>query len=249
MVTRPQHQTEPLCRRIETAGGRAIRLPVLEIREPKDHDRLDNLIDRLCVFDIAIFASPNAVQQAESRVQARGASLAHLKLGAIGQKTAQTLAALGYSVHIYPQQGFTTEDLLALDEMHAVRGNHIVIFRGEGGRELLAETLRARGAAVEYAEVYRRVKPHIDRQTLRRYFDDSGIDLIIVTSSEGLRNLDAMCGSKLALRIRQIPLLVGSHRILQIAREMSFTAAMAARDPSDEAIFEGILQWADKRRN
>jgi uroporphyrinogen-III synthase len=248
MVTRAAHQARPLCRLIEDAGGRAVRLPVLEIQEPQDGSRLDGLIDRLGDFDIAVFVSANAVERAIARIRARGASLAQLKLAAIGRKTADTLEALGYAVDLYPRQGFTSEDLLALGELHAVRGRRVVIFRGEGGREFLAEALQTRGAAVEYAEVYRRAAPSVDRQAMARYFDDEAVDLVAVSSAEGLRNLDGLCGARLRRHLRRIPLLVGSERMLETARGMNFATAMAARDPSDEAMFDAMLQWAKDRQ-
>jgi len=247
IVTRPRHQAESFCRRIEAAGGRAIRLPVLDICEPEDTSRLETLIDRLGEFDIAIFISVNAVRQALPRIRARGGSLTYLKLAAIGQKTAQALTALGLPVDILPRQGFTSEDLLELDEMQTVRGRRIVIFRGEGGLELLSETLQARGAAVEYAEVYRRIKPDSDPQAIRGYFDNGAVDLITITSSEGLRNLEQICEQALWSRLHQIPLLVGSHRMLEAARKMGFVTVRPARDPSDEAMFEDILRWAEQR--
>lgn len=248
VVTRPAHQAEPLCQRIEAAGGCAIRMPLLEICAPENTDRLDHLIDRLQEFDTGIFISANAVQFALRHVRERGANLGGLKLAAIGHKTAEILAALGHPVDICPREGFRSEDLLALNEMRVVREQRIIIFRGEGGRELLAETLRARGATVEYAEVYRRVKACIDRDILERHFAGRAVDLITVTSGEALRNLSELCGPRLRNRLHQIPLLVGSQRMLEQAREIGFTSAATVRNPSDDTMFDGVLRWAGQRR-
>jgi uroporphyrinogen-III synthase len=247
-VTRAQHQAEWLSRKIEEAGGHAIRLPMLEIREPQNSSRLDVLLDRLQEFDIAIFVSANAVQYGVARIRARGAAFTHLKLAAIGRKTGTALRACGHSVDICPPQEYTSEALLELDAMRLVQGHRIVIFRGEEGRELLAQTLQARGAVVEYAEVYRRVMSPINSTALRRNLDRGLVDLITMTSAEGLRNLVDLGGTELKSRLCQIPLLVGSQRLLQVAHNLGFTNVLAARDPSDEAMFGAILQWAAERR-
>jgi len=232
-----------LCAEIEAAGGRALHLPALEIRKPQDHGSLKALFDRLTQFDIAIFVSANAVTMAMPAIRARDTDMTRLKVAAIGQKTAQALAALGSSVDICPRQGYTSEALLELEEMQKVDGQRIVVFRGEGGRELLAKTLRSRGAQVEYAQVYRRVAPHYDQAVLASCLD-GGFDIVAVTSTEALQNLDNIVGPSRRAGLRGAPLLVGSQRMLKAAHEMGFEAATAARDPSDEAMLEALKAWA-----
>jgi uroporphyrinogen-III synthase len=242
LVTRARHQAEPLCRRIEAAGGQALRLPVLEIEAPSETNWL-GLVDRLAEFQLAIFVSANAVQLAVPRLRARGVDLARLRLAAVGQKTAAALKALGCEVDICPCEAFTSEALLALPAMHSVRGQGVIIFRGEGGRELLAEALRARGALVEYAEVYRRALPRIQPRRVTQLVEQA--HLITCVSAQALRNLDAMVGDEQRARLRGISLLTGSARMLELAQTLGFADAMTARDPSDEAMFAAILQWAE----
>lgn len=247
MVTRAPHQAEPLSEMIETAGGRAIRMPVLEITAPASTARLDRIVNRLSAFDIAIFVSTNAVAFGHARIQALGASLGAMKLAAIGQKTATALEKIGRCADIYPRQGFTTEDLLTLAEMNEVRGRRIVIFRGEDGRELLGESLRARGASVVYAEVYRRVAPRGLPETLRECLANGDIDLITIASGQALHNLDMACAPTLQSRLRQTPLLVGSPGMRALAGKAGFASIEMASDPSDEAMFERLSQWARRR--
>ena len=101
---------------------------------------------------------------------------------------------------------------------------------------------------MEYAQVYRRVMSPINSTALRRNLDRGLVDLITMTSAEGLRNLVDLGGTDLKSRLCQIPLLVGSQRLLQVAHNLGFTNVLAARDPSDEAMFGAILQWAAERR-
>ena len=163
LVTRPQGQAETFCRLIEEQGGTTIRFPVLEITTPSDPTPLEALISTLDQFDLAIFISINAVEWTLKAIRRDHRELPDsLRLAVIGPTTARALEALGHPPHLMPPPPYNSESLLALPEMEQVTGRRVIIFRGEGGREHLAETLRSRGAVVEYAEAYRRVRPNHD---------------------------------------------------------------------------------------
>jgi len=95
LVTRPAQQAEGLARLIEQTGGAAIRLPTIEIAEPRDGAALARLIERLDEFDLAIFISPNAVRLGLARVLARGPLPERLEVAAVGQASAAELRRLG----------------------------------------------------------------------------------------------------------------------------------------------------------
>jgi len=246
LVTRPKPQAEELCAAIEAQGGHAICCPVIEIADPVNLALLPPLVDRLDEFDIAIFISPNAVVKAVSLLMRLERKLpANLCVAAIGQGTAKALLANGIKVDIFPSEQFNSEALLSQDAMLQVQHKRILIFRGVGGRELLAETLRKRGATVSYAEVYRRIKPSIDVVALLDKW--SIIDVVIVTSNEGLRNLYEMIGSEGCSRLLATQLVVSSHRVADLAKKMGFIKmARVASAVSNEAII-GVLRQSSSK--
>ena len=147
LVTRPRDQAEKLAILIEGEGGDAIRFPAIEIAEPKDTQALLAVIDRLGQFDLAIFISPNAVNRAMKLILARhGAWPRNVGIACVGRGSARELKHFGAGNVIVPAGRFDSEALLALPELKQVTGSKIVIFRGEGGRELLGDTLKSRGA-------------------------------------------------------------------------------------------------------
>lgn len=248
LVTRPAHQADAFCAMIESAGGRAVRFPVLEILDPEDSKALLELIDALDGFDIAVFISPNAVSKAMNLIHARRAFPPGLKVAAIGQKSAQELRRYGHPADICPQARFDSEALLELPEMQAVAGKRVVIFRGDGGREMLGDTLKARGAHVEYANAYRRGRPKADAGPIMYLWSRGELHLVTVTSTEGLRNLFDMVGKLGQMWLRRTPLLVGSERMLATAEELGFKQTpTVASDPSDEAMYEALCTWAATR--
>lgn len=241
LVTRPQHQAAHFCQLIKAAGGRAIRFPVIEIVDIEDRTKLQQQIDQLDNYDYAIFISPNAVDKAISTITKQRDFPQQLKRVAIGRKTAHQMQKHGYPAEIVPDDGYDSEALLALPEMQVVTSKKIIIFRGGSGRELLGDTLRSRGADVEYADVYRRVKP-VSAEQLGSLLEK--VDVVAVTSNEGLQNLHAMADKVARIQLRKKPLLVGSRRVVESASRLKFKAAIIQADnPSDSNMLNALCQW------
>lgn len=242
LVTRPAQQAAPLAELIRQAGGNPILFPALEIVDLPDLQPLNALIDRLEQFDLAIFISPNAVQKALNLIRARRELPPTLKIAAIGKGSRKALQQFGVQDIIAPTQGFDSEALLALPELQNVTGRRIVIFRGDGGRELLGDTLMARGAQLTYAECYRRQKPQADGDALRYLWARDELNAVTVTSAEALRNLYDIAGKLCQQWLKQTPLFVPHERIAQAARELGLEQVFVT-EAGDEAMVAGIVAW------
>ncbi len=245
LVTRPHAQAENLAALIEQAGGAAIRFPTIEIAEPRDPQTLSAIIDRLNEFALAIFISPNAVNRALPLILARHSALPRsLRLACVGRGSARELKRFGVEKIIVPRERFDSEALLELPELAKIAGQKIVIFRGEGGRELLGSALQARGAYVTYAVCYQRVRPNTDVTPLLRQGEHGEIHIVSITSADGLRNLFDMVGKNGQSWLIRIPLVVVSQRLAALCQELGFkTAALVADQASDEAILQTIKAW------
>ncbi len=243
LVTRPIHQAEPLCCLIEQANGIALRLPAIEIVEIKDKSVLQHCAENLAQFDIAIFISVNAVQFSVPTLLAANTAPLSLQFIAVGKRTKDVLAQQYHLNAECPQPPYNTETLLQLPQLQQVNGKKIIIFRGEGGREVLAETLRQRNAFIQYVDLYRRMQP-----TVPAWFEQQTPDIAIVSSREGLQNLFDMLHDR--PWIRRLPLVVMSARILAEARVMGVQAPIViAPQACDEGLMEGIFEWHHKFRN
>ncbi len=236
VVTRPAHQAGPLCQLIEAQGGKAISFPSLEI---ESFNQPQPLLRRLEQFDMAIFISANAVEYA---VPYLPTSLpAQLILAAVGKRTATLLQQHSARPILTPTTGSDSEALLSLPPLQRIRGQRILIVRGEGGRELLAERLIERGAKVEYAEVYRRVRPDGDLGTLMNH---GQINLMTATSNESLQNLYTMATTPQRQWLLQLPLVVIGQRGAELARTLGFKyPAIAAAETSDHGLLQAMIDW------
>jgi uroporphyrinogen-III synthase len=245
VLTRPAGQAEHLAALIRAAGGEPVLFPALEILELADLRALAALIDRLDAFDLAIFISANAVNKGLAQVRARRGWPPGLRVATVGRGSERALRSNGFDAVILPTQGYDSEALLALPELKDVAGKRVVIFRGEGGRELLAETLAARGAAVEYAECYRRGRPKADAAPLLELWRQRRLDALTVASAEALVNFGAMLGEAGAQCLKATPLFVPHARIAAVARGMGVQTVVLT-DSGDEALVAALAAFFAK---
>ena len=218
---------------MSAAGGRAFLFPAIEIERLPERP-----LPRLEEFDLAVFVSPSAVECAFARIKHAGVPVA-----AVGSGTRRALQALGAREVLAPETGADSEALLALPEFHEVAGKRILIVRGEGGRELLADTLAARGARTEYLECYRRMLPHADIAPLIAAWDRGEVDALTVSSTASLDNLVTLLGVP---RLAAKPLFVNHGRVAERAREVGIPELVVA-GPGDEETAEALVAYFASR--
>lgn len=247
VVTRPAHQAGNLAELIERAGGRVILFPTLEIFDAQDMSPLSGVIDRLEQFDLAIFISPNAVNKAMIRVRAKRTWPQGLRCAAVGKGSAKELEHFGCEGVLVPQGRFDSEALLALPELQDVVAKRVVIFRGEGGRELLGDELIRRGADLTMVECYRRGKPVSgDAGLLLRQWERGEIDAITVTSGESMRNLFDLVGKPGQQWLKKTPVFVFHENIAEVARELGVEQVYVT-PAGDEGLLSGLIEWREIR--
>lgn len=241
VVTRPEAQAEPLCREIVERGGTVIRFPVLGIAPVVDASELEWAIAHLDCFDLAFFVSPNAVQHALDAILAQREWPDTVLVACVGGGSAQALHERGFAQVIAPLSGFDSEAVLRLSAFSAdaVAGRKVLIFRGEGGRDLLGESLRARGAEVSYITCYRRFQPELDPTVLISRARAGRLDAITLTSSEGVSNFVRMLGAKGVESLLTVPVFVPHARIAAFARAEGFVDVIET-EPGNLGLVKGL---------
>ena len=235
LVTRPAPFDDHACELIRREGGQAISLPAIVI-EPQISSPASG------EYDWAIFVSRNAVKHGHQWLpQLRRMP----RLAAVGGATAEELERLGYSNVLRPEAGFTSEALLECPDLNAVRGEQILIVRGSGGRELIADTLRERGAIIEYLEVYRRVpaRPSAARLAeIRRMFAASTIGFVGVGSIEIFDSLMTLLGPSAHTLLARTQLVTASERVVKKAESLGLGGRMLlASGPQDALLVDAIV--------
>jgi uroporphyrinogen-III synthase len=242
LVTRPEQRAASFIEQLQAAGAEAIAYPVMTITEPEDTDSRDAALKNPGEFQMAIFISPTAVEKLFEAISTLPDTL---KMVALGKSTAHALKRYGCTL-AFEADTQDSESLLAQPQMQSaqIRQQKIVIFRGEGGRELLADTLRERGASVVYADIYRRALPdvaHLQSAQLNQ------LHAVCVTSNQGLENLVLLCDD--LTRLQALPLFVPGQRCAELAKDMGFHEIHLASSATDASMLSALIHWAIQRRN
>ncbi len=238
IVTRPARQAAGIAQALDALGATPIIVPAIVILPPADRTALDAAHASLRRYDIAIFISANAVEYGVPDPRQWPSSLSTF---APGPGTATALAAAGIANPAIPDTTFDSEGLLALPALTAVAGKRVLIFRGEGGRTVLGDTLRARGAEVDYVDCYRRAVPQSGAEGFTAVLREQRADALTLTSSEGLDNLCTLLDAASLRLLQALPTFVPHPRIAEHARSKGFTAI--ATGGSDAGLIAGLLEW------
>ena len=244
MITRPAHQAGKLAEGIVAAGGSPFLFPTLDIAAVELTLEDKEKIQQISQYDIIIFISPNAVEHGLNQIQDITDLPHNILLATIGQGSAKALnSKLGKQPDISPKENFNSEGLLATEAMLNVANKHILIIRGNGGREHLKQTLQQRGAYVDYLNAYQRIKPSVDSSDLEQYLQNNEIAAIVITSAESLKNLLELTPEKVISNLLQLPLLLINKRLIDIANKAGFeNKLIVTAEASDEEIIESLKE-------
>ncbi len=241
VVTRPREQAVCLAQRIEQLGGVPLLFPLLEITPVSDQTALHEQRARFSTFDLAVFISPNAVKYG----MAAFAPLPDgVRIATVGQGSARALRAHGLPDIIAPHGSFDSEALLAMPELQDVSGWRVAILRGDGGREVLGDTLRARGATVEYITCYQRAKTRFDPVALMQ----ATPDVVTVSSSEALSHLWECLDEHARSNLQAVPMFVPHPRIAELARRQGWRQVVVT-DSGDDGVIAALIAWVHSHRS
>jgi len=242
LVTRPSPAGEALVSRLRALGLEAWSFPLIEFTPGRDLPLLGDALAALTDNDLLFALSQHAVSFAHAQLERQGGKWpAAPRYFAIGRTTALALHTVsGHDIR-YPQDREISEVLLQLPELQNIAGKRALILRGNGGRELLGETLAARGAEVAFCECYQRSAKHYDGAEEAMRWQARGVTTIVVTSGEMLQQLAALIPQwyreNWLLRCR---LLVVSERLAHLARELGWQDIQVADNADNDALLRAL---------
>ena len=200
LVTRPRDSAAELVAPLEAMGAEVIQAPMIRIEPPEDYGPLDAACRSVASFDAVVFASRHAVDAFMARLLASPVDVRELKgvkLCAVGAATGERLSRYGLKVDLTPGE-YRAESLVdAIADRGEVRGRRFLLPRADIGREILADQLRAQGAAVTEVIAYRTVVVEQEREggpDIYRMLLEGRIDVVTFTSASAVRHFVRVLG-------------------------------------------------------
>ncbi|KFD24957.1 uroporphyrinogen-III synthase [Yokenella regensburgei] len=242
LVTRPSPQGEDLVSRLRTLGRVAWSFPLIEFTPGRELASLPARLAALTDTDLVFALSQHAVTFASAELNKHQSSWPLTPhYFAIGRTTALALHKESGAEIRYPQDREISEVLLQLPELQNVAGNKALILRGNGGRELIGETLTARGAEVTFCECYQRTAIHYDGAEEALRWHSRGVTTLVITSGEMLQQIWSLTPpwyrENWLLRCR---LWVVSERLARLAKELGWHDVQVADSADNDALLRAL---------
>ncbi|MDC9622951.1 uroporphyrinogen-III synthase [Xenorhabdus sp. XENO-7] len=242
LITRPNPAGEQLVKRLRAIGKMAFSAPLIAIYPGGDLPLLSQKLQRLSAGDLVFLLSKNAVHYANEQLMQEGLSWPDkLSYYGIGKSTSLMFYQKTGLEILWPEQGETSEDLLQLPILQRVNDKKILLLRGNGGREVIASTLRSRGGEVDYCECYSRqpIKYHV--ADFSRHWQQYGIKTLVVTSGEMLQLLyNLVTDGDGKTWLLSCDLIVVSERLADIAQTLGWQAIKIAKSADNDALMQAL---------
>lgn len=168
--TRPQNRAMGLTTALTDCGVDVFDLPLLELVASPWSIELQRLYQQLPHVKVIVVVSPTAVElgmQYAKKMGYNSSNLQHIEWISVGNKTAQTLKAYGFTSHVPDVE--TSEGMLNLPILKSLQAQQKVAFwRGLGGRQFMMDTLTQRDMQVLNFVLYERKCPDTASQRIPR---------------------------------------------------------------------------------
>lgn len=246
LLTRPAEDCAELARTLAEHGIASSCMPLLAIEAlPETPEQRAAILDldRYCA--VIVVSKPAARLGLELLDRYWPQPLAEQPWFSVGAATAALLDDYGLRVH-YPEAGDDSEALLALPRLgEALAAAHmprVLILRGEGGREFLAERLHGQGVTVDYLPLYRRLLPDYAAGELAARVRAERLNALVVSSGQGFEHLLALAGADWPALAR-LPLFVPSPRVAEQARRAGAEIVVDCRGASAAALQAALERY------
>ena len=244
LLTRPAQECAGLAAALADAGIHSASLPLLAIEPLAVTAEQRAIMGELDEYRAVVVVSKPAARLGLELLDRYGPQRSTGSLWfSVGAATGTILKDHGLDVS-WPDHGDDSEALLALPRLAEaldVAAPKVLILRGEGGREHIAETLRRRGTQVDMLELYRRRLPDYPPGALIDTLRSERLNAVVVSSGQGLTSLHELAGPDWPL-LRELPLFVPSPRVAEMAAALGAQTIVDCRGAGTTALLAALRE-------
>ena len=247
LITRPKNSGDSLIQKIKALGGEASSLPMLTLEPSLPSQNQIEALTPIQKYQHIIVTSMNAAQFAAQFLRQQFLLvLPKTAWYAIGPSTAQAISKYinTYSrINVYQTKtSHTSESLLALANLKKVSGEHVLLIKGKGGRQLITQVLSQRGAKVTTFAAYQRLPITYEAKKIEHLFKKQRFNVILCHSGETMLNL---CHNVSFSLLNKCTIVVPSERVVQIATTKLNTNILNSKGANDRAMLETLIKFQE----
>ncbi len=248
LVTRPSGRAEDLSRLLRDSGAEPIEAPTIRIADPEDPKPLADAVAALGRYQWVVFTSRNGVERFFAELARQGGDarrLGRARVAAIGPGTAEELRARGIHPDQVPGEYRGEAVARAIVDAHGgdMKGASVLLPRAEVARDVLPETLRAAGAAVDVVPAYRSLPPEDEEvERLRSLVRGGSVDVVTFTASSTVANLVELLGRGAARELAPLTVASIGPVTTETAERLGVRVDATARTYTNEGLVEALAE-------
>jgi uroporphyrinogen III methyltransferase/synthase len=241
LITRSKTENRILAQKLQSHGATTVELPTITIIPPENMESLEQPIRNLAKYDWLIFTSQHGVKFFAQCMAAQGEPierLRHLKVAAVGPKTAAALQKLGKQPDYVPDQFLTEQILYGLGN---VKGKRILLPRADIASKVLPERLREQGACVDEVVAYRTLVPEDLSMDRLLSILKQGVEVVAFTSPSTVRNLARVADGALGTLLDDVKVACIGPVTAEAAKSLGVRVDIVASNHTIDDLVEAIV--------
>ena len=234
VVTRSVEDVDRLAERLTSDGHLAVKLPLLAIEPLQSSLDIGNLPGSTTAI---IYTSVNAVRHGFEAISGVTPNEGLVTI-AVGAKTRDALGEKGVRAESPARED--SEGILAFLESFDQSPTHVVLVKGQGGRDLIETRLARLGIHLTIIECYRRIWPEVPEANFLSAVSIESPSIIHIASGETLTRLTDLCWVHGVDALDAHTLVLPSQRVANQARELGWQSRIVADGAGDEALLKAV---------
>ncbi|MBA2573502.1 MAG: uroporphyrinogen-III synthase [Nocardioidaceae bacterium] len=252
LVPRTKEQAVALSSSLRAYGGVPEEVPTISVEPPRNPLQMDKAVRGLVEgrYEWIVFTSVNAVKSVREKFDDYGLdarAFSGLKVAAVGDKTAESIAAWGILADLVPSGEQSARGLLEdwppydklLDPI-----NRVFLPRADIATETLVAGLHDLGWEVDDVTAYRTVRAAPPPAPTRDAIKTGRFDAVVFTSSSTVRNLVGIAGKPHASTV----IAAIGPATAKTCEEHGLRVDVLASQPSAEDLAEALADFGAARR-